>query len=49
MSATEILQGITLAVSGWSLIELIKLKELIARHDQALTDLPCGKCEYKKI
>jgi hypothetical protein len=45
--ASQILQVITLAISGWTLLEVIRLGRTIERHDQKLEDLPCGDCKPK--
>ena len=47
MDAANILQLITLAISGWTLKEVIRIGRAIERHDQKLSDLPCGDCEPK--
>ena len=52
-SAGDVLQGIILAVSGWTLLEVIKLGKKTAQLDQKLQDLPCdnspsGNCEPGK-
>ena len=47
MNAADILQTITLAVAGWTLIEVISLGKKIERHDQKLKDLPCNSCSTK--
>lgn len=49
MDATVILQTITLAVSGWALHELIKLKTKLARLSQKLDDLPCQACPEPEL
>lgn len=50
MDATTILQTITLAVSGWALLEIIKMKTKLARLQQKvedkLDDLPCSDCHH---
>jgi hypothetical protein len=45
---TAILQTITLAVSGWTLLEVIRMGRKIERHDQKLSDLPCNNCPFPK-
>ena len=45
MDAANILQLITLGVSGWVLLEVISLKTSFAAMKQKLRDLPCGDCE----
>jgi hypothetical protein len=49
MDAATILQTITLAVVGWTLLEVIGLGKEQAKMKQKLQDLPCGDCEIKKI
>jgi hypothetical protein len=41
----EILTTITLAVSGWTLIKVIRQGEVLAALQQKLKDLPCNNCE----
>jgi hypothetical protein len=41
--AQSILQVITLAVTGWVLIEVIKLKTTMAAIKQQIKDFPCQK------
>ena len=45
MNAADILQTVTLAIAGWTLVEVISLGKKIERHDQKLRDLPCGNCK----
>jgi hypothetical protein len=47
LNPQEILTAITLAVSGWTLLRVIKLSENFAAIKQKLSDLPCGDCEVK--
>jgi hypothetical protein len=47
MDAANVLQIITLGVSGWTLLEVIRIGRAVERHDQKLTDLPCDDCESK--
>lgn len=42
--AAALLQTISLAVSGWTLLEVIRIGRKIERHDQKLSDLPCNDC-----
>ena len=44
IDAVNILQTVTLAVAGWTLLEVVKLGKKIERHDQKLKDLPCNEC-----
>jgi len=44
----NLLQVITLAISGWTLLEVIRIGRKIERHDQQLSDLPCSTCHTKK-
>lgn len=43
----SLLQVITLAICGWTLTEVIAIGKQIERHEQKLSDLPCGKCEIQ--
>lgn len=43
MTPQEILTSITLAVSGWTLMEVIRLGKHFARLDQRFDDLECQK------
>jgi hypothetical protein len=45
MNPSDILQTITLAVAGWTLVKVISQGEAIAAIRQQLKDLPCDKCE----
>jgi len=42
--AANLLQVITLALSGWTLREVVQQGKVIAAMRQKLKDLPCGKC-----
>lgn len=48
MNATEILITISLAISGWTLLKVVKTSEDVAVIKQQLRDLPChgknGNC-----
>ena len=45
IDAATILQTVTLAVAGWTLLEVVSLGKKIERHDQKLKDLPCNNCK----
>lgn len=46
--SASILQVVTLAVSGWVLLEVIGLKTKMAEVNQKLKDLPCENCDSTK-
>jgi hypothetical protein len=48
MDANTILIAITLAVSGWTLTEVINLKVRVGIMRQKISDLPCEGCDSKK-
>ena len=45
--ASNVLQGIVVAVSGWTLLEVIRQGKKLERLDQKIQDLPCDGCEDK--
>jgi hypothetical protein len=47
IDAANILQAITLAGVGWTLLEVIAHGKALAAMKQKLRDLPCGGCEKK--
>ena len=44
MTPSEIIQTVTLAVAGWTLLEVIAQGKAVAVLKQKLRDLPCNKC-----
>jgi hypothetical protein len=44
LDASTILEGITLAVAGWTLKKVIDQGEVLATLKQKLRDLPCQQC-----
>ena len=47
MNPADILQAVVIAISSWTLVEVISLGKKIERHDQKLKDLPCGDFKTK--
>ena len=43
--AAALLQVIAIGISGWTLIEVIRIGKMVERHDQKLSDLPCDDCK----
>jgi hypothetical protein len=48
LDAVNILQMISLAVTGWVLVAVIQLKTDVAAIRQKLKDLPCEDCPLPK-
>ena len=42
--STDAVQTVTLAVAGWTLLEVIKQGKIIAAMQQKVKDLPCYRC-----
>lgn len=47
LDAANILQAITLAGVGWTLLEVIAHGKEISAIKQKLSDLPCGECKIE--
>ena len=44
MFSTDAVQGVTLCVAGWTLLEVIKQGKQVAAMQQKVKDLPCYRC-----
>lgn len=49
VNAAEVLTAITLAVSAWTLLRVIRLGEEMAAMKQKIRDFPCGSCDLKEL
>lgn len=44
ISPESVLTALLLAISSWTLLSVVRLREQMVRLEQRLADLPCSQC-----